>query len=66
MFTAGLSPPQVATRLRVSTKSSYAWHRSWRDAGCEALRSTGPASRPRLDDTQQARLAAELDRGPAV
>ncbi|MDT3447041.1 winged helix-turn-helix domain-containing protein [Pseudofrankia sp. BMG5.37] len=66
MFADGLPAPQVAVRLRVSRKSAYAWQQTWRAGGTEALRSSGPASRCRLDDEQLARLDDELDRGPAV
>ncbi|WP_347176698.1 helix-turn-helix domain-containing protein [Parafrankia sp. EAN1pec] len=66
MFSEGLSPPQVAVRLRVSRKSAHAWQQDWCAGGVEALRSTGPASRCRLDGDQLARLAVELDRGPAA
>jgi transposase len=66
LFAGGMSPPEVARRLRVSRKSAYAWHQTWRAAGLDGLHSAGPASRCRLDDGQLARLAAELDRGPAA
>jgi transposase len=39
----------------------------WRDGGAEALASKGPGGLPcRLDEHQLARLAAELERGPAA
>ncbi|MFI6393127.1 helix-turn-helix domain-containing protein [Nonomuraea sp. NPDC050540] len=39
LFAAGMSPPQVAKKLRVSRKSAYSWQRIWRTAGAEALTS---------------------------
>ncbi|MFF4602854.1 helix-turn-helix domain-containing protein [Streptomyces sp. NPDC001339] len=47
MFEQGVAPPVVAKELRVSRKSAYAWHTLWREGGVEALRSKGPAGRPR-------------------
>ncbi|MFF8227974.1 helix-turn-helix domain-containing protein [Streptomyces caelestis] len=44
LFVQGVTPPQVARRLRVSRKSAYAWHARWRDGGVEALRSKGPSA----------------------
>jgi transposase len=67
MFAAGISPPEVAKRLRVSRKSAYAWHHTWRAGGNDALASRGTGGSPcRLDDRQVARLQAELDAGPAA
>ena len=40
------------------------WHRAWRDGRTEALRSKGPVSREKLSPQQQARLEAELRKGP--
>ncbi|WP_371666737.1 helix-turn-helix domain-containing protein [Streptomyces sp. NBC_00289] len=31
LLAQGVTPPQVARRLRVSCKSAYAWHARWRD-----------------------------------
>lgn len=57
----------VAARLRVSAKSAYQWQQTWRQDGRAGLRSKGPSgSQCRLDETQLARLQAELDRGPAA
>lgn len=67
MFAQGVAPPQVARRLRVSRKSSYAWHAEWRAGGSEALRSKGPSGRPsRMKQDWRAWLDAELERGPAA
>jgi transposase len=67
MFAAGIAPPQVARRLRVSRKSAYAWHYTWQAGGVEALASKGAQGLPcRLDAGQLARLAIELERGPAA
>ncbi|WP_406729930.1 helix-turn-helix domain-containing protein [Streptomyces sp. GD-15H] len=43
MFAAGVTPPQVARRLRVSRKSACAWHAAWRADGADALCSKGPS-----------------------
>ncbi|MEV6057172.1 helix-turn-helix domain-containing protein [Streptomyces sp. NPDC052107] len=62
LFTQGVSPPQVARRLRVSRKSAYAWHARWRDGGTEALRSKGPSGLlSRMKPEWRAWLAAELE-----
>jgi len=67
LFDHGMPPVQVAQALRVSTKSAYQWHRRWSAGGTAAPASTGPGGNPcRLSPAQQARLATELDRGPAA
>jgi putative transposase len=67
MFEQKIAPTRVATVLRVSTKSAYQWHRRWCAGGTAALASTGPGGNAcRLNPTQLARLATELDRGPAA
>src|ERR1041384_1539361 len=67
LFAAGVSPPAVAKKLRVSRKSAYVWHKARRTAGAEALESKGPGGqRCRLSDAQVERLEAALDAGPAV
>ena len=42
LFAEDVAPVEVATRLRVSTKSVYQWRRRWRAGGEAALASTGP------------------------
>ena len=67
MFEQHVAPGEVAHTLRVSTKSVYQWRRTWRAGGTAALASTGPGGNAcRLGPTQLARLASELDRGPAA
>jgi putative transposase len=67
LFDHDITPIHVAHTLRVSTKSAYQWHRRWQAGGTAALASTGPGGNPcRLSAAQQARLATELDRGPAA
>ncbi|MEO3798888.1 winged helix-turn-helix domain-containing protein [Nonomuraea sp. B1E8] len=67
LFAAGVSPPEVARKLRVSRKSAYVWHKVWRTAGVEGLESKGPGGpRCRLSEAQVQRLEAALDAGPAV
>ena len=41
-FAEGVTPPEVARRLRVSSNSAYAWRRRWRAGGEAALASRGP------------------------
>uniref|UniRef100_UPI00374E18C2 helix-turn-helix domain-containing protein n=1 Tax=Streptomyces gibsoniae TaxID=3075529 RepID=UPI00374E18C2 len=43
LFAKGVTPTQVARRLRVSRKSAYAWYARWRKA---AWRRCGPRGRP--------------------
>ncbi|MFJ1975593.1 winged helix-turn-helix domain-containing protein [Streptomyces sp. NPDC087903] len=67
LFMQGVTPPQVARRLRVSRKSAYAWHARWRAGGLEALRSKGASGQPsRMKPGWRAWLAAELEKGPAA
>src|SRR3954447_5481883 len=66
LFAEDVAPVEVATRLRVSTKSAYQWRRRWRAGGAAALASTAPGGAScRLSDAQLQRLRAELERGPA-
>ncbi|WP_406290670.1 winged helix-turn-helix domain-containing protein [Embleya sp. NBC_00896] len=60
----GESNAVIASELRVARRSVERWRRAWRAAGVEGLRSSGPASVPRLDPSQIAALEGELDRGP--
>jgi putative transposase len=67
LFARGVSAVEVAERLRVSTKSAYAWRRDWVRGGSTALASHGPASGScKLTAEQLVRLQSELDAGPAV
>ncbi|MFI8092609.1 helix-turn-helix domain-containing protein [Streptomyces sp. NPDC086080] len=36
MFEQGVRPTEVARRLRVTRKSAYAWHATWREGGGES------------------------------
>ncbi|MEU8792658.1 helix-turn-helix domain-containing protein [Streptomyces sp. NPDC048643] len=40
----------VAKDLRVSVRSVERWRRSWREGGFQALKASGPAKRPKVDD----------------
>src|SRR5512142_209129 len=63
----GVTPPEVARRLRVSCNSAYAWRRRWRAGGVAALASRGPGGAVcRLSGAQLERLRAALQAGPAV
>ena len=66
-FAEGVTPPEVARRLRVSSNSAYVWRRRWRAGGEAALASRGPGGAVcRLGGAQLARLRAALDGGPAA
>lgn len=67
LFAAGVEPPAVAVRLRVSRNSAYQWRRAWAAGGADALASKGPGGSPcRLSARQLERLAVALDAGPAL
>ncbi|MEU0593926.1 winged helix-turn-helix domain-containing protein [Streptomyces ardesiacus] len=66
MFADGQDNAVVAKELRVSVPSVQRWRRSWQDGGPQALRSKGPASRPRLSEDLFAVLEQELDKGPVA
>ncbi|MFD7903017.1 winged helix-turn-helix domain-containing protein [Kitasatospora sp. NPDC059747] len=65
-FEAGDKTAVIARDLRVSGRSVERWRRAWREGGSEALRSSGPASVPKLSAAQFAELEEELGRGPAA
>ena len=66
-FAEGVTPPEVARRLRVSCNSAYAWRRRWRAGGKAALASRGPGGAVcRLSGAQLERLRAALEAGPAI
>ena len=67
LFAAGIEPPQVAPRLRVSRNSAYRWRGAWAAGGTGALASKGPSGSPcRLNRRQLERLVAALEAGPAL
>lgn len=63
-FGAGEKSREIAAALRVSERSVERWRRQWREEGLAGLASKGSPGRPRLSDTQIARLERELERGP--
>ena len=66
-FAEGVTPPEVARRLRVSSNSAYAWRRRWRAGGEAALASRGPGGAVcRLGGAQLARLRAAVEISPWV
>jgi transposase len=67
MFAHGVDARQVASSLRVSTKSVYQWRRVWQAGGEAALASKGAGGNPcKLDEAQLAQLRAALEAGPAA
>jgi putative transposase len=67
MFEHDVDAGQVASTLRVSTKSVYQWRRAWRAGGQVALASKGAGGNPcKLDEAQVAQLRAALESGPAA
>jgi transposase len=67
MFEHGTDAGQVASSLRVSTKSVYQWRRAWQSGGEAALASKGAGGSPcKLDEAQVAQLRAALEAGPAA
>ncbi|MFE3585794.1 helix-turn-helix domain-containing protein [Streptomyces vinaceus] len=64
LFGDGLGPPEVARRLRVSSKSAYQWHQEWTEGGVAALASRGASGRRcKLSVRCQEKLAGYLDQG---
>ncbi|MGQ4458425.1 transposase [[Kitasatospora] papulosa] len=66
MFADDLGNAEIAKELRVSVRSVQRWRRSWQDSGQQALRSRGPASRPKLSEDLFAVLDEELGKGPVA
>ncbi|MDI9889203.1 winged helix-turn-helix domain-containing protein [Streptomyces sp. HNM0645] len=67
LFEQMIKPPEVARRLRVSLKSAYEWHRSWREGGVQSPASRGPSgSRCRLSPRCLKKLGGYLEEGPAA
>src|SRR4051794_2216360 len=67
MFADGLSPAEVARRLRVSAMSTSRWYRAGKAGGVPAPASRGSGGAIcRLSPEQVHRPAEELARGPAA
>ena len=67
MFAAGVSAPQVAAELEISTKSAYAWRRAWKAGGEQAPASKGaPGPDPMLSEVQVQKLIDRMEQGPAA
>jgi transposase len=67
LFADGVAPPEVAQRLRVSSKSAYQWHKAWREGGTAALASRGPSGqRCKLSPRCQEKLTGYLEEGPGA
>lgn len=63
-FEVGHQNGHVAAALRFSERSVERWRRAWREQGEAGVLSKGSPGRPRLSNTQIARLDRELERGP--
>ncbi|MFC0531665.1 winged helix-turn-helix domain-containing protein [Phytohabitans kaempferiae] len=67
MFAAGMSAPDVAEALEISTKSAHTWRRAWVAGGDRALVSKGaPGPQRVLSESQVQKLIAKLHEGPAA
>ncbi|MEV8388827.1 MULTISPECIES: winged helix-turn-helix domain-containing protein [unclassified Streptomyces] len=66
MFAAERGSTEVAKELRVSVRSVQRWRRAWGETGEDAVRSRGPASRPKLSEALFAVLEEELAKGPVA
>ncbi|WP_425276218.1 IS630 family transposase [Streptomyces lavendulae] len=66
MFAVGRGSGEVAKELRVSVRSVQRWRQAWSAAGQDAVRSRGPACRPKLSDALFAVLEEELAKGPVA
>ncbi|MFE7330775.1 transposase [Streptomyces sp. NPDC057565] len=66
MFVDGLDSAVIAKELRVSVRSVQRWRRAWLEAGQDALRSRGPACRPKLNEVLFGVLEQELAKGPVA
>jgi hypothetical protein len=65
-FAAGDKTADIAADLRVGVRQVEKWRSAFHHRGIEALRSKGPHTAERLGPEQFARLAAQLERGPAA
>lgn len=65
-FARGEKSAVIAKELRVSVRSVQRWRRLWAKGGTQALRTTGPASLPRLSEVQFSQLERELAKGPVA
>ncbi len=63
-FEGGQKNAEIAAALRVSMRSVERWRRSWRELGEAGVLSKGSPGRPRLGETQIARLEREVKWGP--
>jgi transposase len=67
MFEHEADARQIASSLRVSTKSVYQWRRTWQSGGGAALASKGPGGNScKLEEEQIAELRAALEAGPGA
>ena len=64
LFATGVRQAEVARQLGVSRQSVHLWHKRWRAAGPDALRSQGPTGpAPRLSDSQLRQVEQALLQG---
>jgi transposase len=67
LVASGMTPAQVARRLRVTPRSVYRWKRAWSWGGTAALASRGPSGQHcKLNPAQQEKLTTMLQAGPAA
>ncbi|MDX2393507.1 helix-turn-helix domain-containing protein [Streptomyces sp. DK15] len=67
LFAEGVKPPEVARRLRVTSRSTYQWHQVWTRGGAAALASRGAGGRRcKLAGLCLAKPAEFLEQGPAA
>ncbi len=66
LFARGYTGTEVAKELQVTRVSANCWHRACSQWETRAPAFNGPASLPRLDGAQFARLQAALSQGPAA
>jgi transposase len=63
LFEQGTSQAEAAHRLGTSRQNTHRWHHAWQHGGRDALRSTGPGRKPRLDGRARRKLERALLQG---
>ncbi|WP_417466393.1 helix-turn-helix domain-containing protein [Kitasatospora aburaviensis] len=60
-FESGEKNREIASGLRVSERSVERWRQQWRERGEAGVLSKGSPGRPRLSESQIAKLELELE-----